>query len=73
MKNPEVLFIDAANNSEILREMTNEEYQERLAEIATYQDIEDKKNLEAEAKATAKAALLEKLGITSEEASLLLS
>ena len=31
------------------------------------------KTAEAEAKATAKAALLEKLGITSEEASLLLS
>ena len=73
MKNPEVLFIDAANNSEILREMTNEEYQERLAEIATHKELEDKKNLEAEAKETAKAELLAKLGITAEEAAILLS
>jgi hypothetical protein len=52
-----------------VREMNNKEfaeYQARLAETAT-------KEAEAQAKAIAKAALLERLGITADEAALLLS
>ena len=50
------------------REMTETEYQFYLAN----QDAIAKAEAEAEAKATAKADLLVKLGITAEEAALLL-
>lgn len=72
MKNPEILIIDAAKNLEILREMTDKEYKERLAEISINQKIEDEKNLEAQTKAQSRIDLLSKLGITAEEATLLL-
>ena len=52
-----------------VRQMTAEE-------LANYQltlDEKSARDAEAEAKATAKAALLSKLGITAEEAQLLLS
>lgn len=52
-----------------VREMTDEEF-------AIYQlsvDDENAKKAEQEAKAIAKAALLERLGITADEAALLLS
>jgi len=51
------------------REMTNAEYTQHLKDVA---ELEARK-AEAEAKATAKTALLSKLGITAEEAVLLLS
>jgi len=51
------------------REMTNAEYAIYEADQAAYLA----KQAEAEAKATAKAALLERLGITQDEAKLLLS
>ena len=64
---------DALTGETIEREMTNEEQSARdafLAEIAA----EDKAKADADAKAaTDKAALLSKLGITSDEAKLLLS
>jgi hypothetical protein len=50
------------------REMTDEEYEQFLADKAE----SDAKQAEAEAKAEAKAALLERLGVTEEEAKLLL-
>jgi hypothetical protein len=64
----EIVIIDGTTGQQIQREMTAEE-------IAEYEyRWRDPKELEAEAKAAAdKAALLEKLGITAEEAALLLS
>ena len=56
-------------NEIIDREMTNAEYAKYQADQAA----ETTRQAEAEAKATAKAALLNKLGITAEEAALLLS
>ena len=53
----------------IEREETAQEKKEREAFIAKF----EAEKAEAEAKATAKAALLAKLGITAEEAVLLLS
>lgn len=50
------------------REMTNEEYEKHLANIKANEESEA--NLQAQA--AAKAALLERLGITEEEAKLLL-
>lgn len=51
------------------REMNDEEYNQHLKDIEQFEI----KKAEAEAKATAKAALLERLGITQDEANLLLS
>ena len=51
------------------REMNTEEYAQYQIDQANYQA----QQAEAEAKATSKAALLSKLGLTAEEAALLLS
>ena len=60
---------NSQTNEVIDRQMTDAEFEQHqidLAQIAALQ-------AEAEAKATAKAALLEQLGITEEQARLLLS
>jgi len=64
----EIVIIDGTTGEQIQRPMTAEE-------IAEYEyRWRDPKELEAEAKAAAdKTALLSKLGITAEEAALLLS
>lgn len=69
MTKPMVRIHNSQTNEVIDREMTDIEFEQHqidLAEIAA-----DK--AEAEAKATAKAALLAQLGITEEQAKLLLS
>ena len=53
-------------------ELTAEEVAQRTADAAAHAALEAEKEAEAEAKAIAKAALLTKLGITAEEAALLL-
>ena len=53
-------------------ELTAEEVAQRTADAAAYAALEAEKEAEAQAKATAKAVLLAKLGITAEEAALLL-
>jgi hypothetical protein len=67
--NPIIREHNLETNEVIDREMTNEEfsdYQALLASVAASQ-------AQTETNATAKAALLNKLGITAEEATLLLS
>lgn len=59
---------DALTNETIVREMTDEEIAQIELDKAAQKAITDEK----EAKAQAKAALLERLGITAEEAALLL-
>ncbi len=69
MTRPMVRIHNSQTNEIIDREMTNAEFEQHqidLAEIAALQ-------AEAEAKATAKAALLAQLGITEEQAKLLLN
>jgi hypothetical protein len=61
-----IFIFDAATGEEVLRDMTAEE----LAEAETGKAISE---ANAEAHKNAKNALLEKLGITAEEAALLLS
>ena len=53
-------------------ELTAEEVAQRAADAKTYADEKAKEEAEAAAKAADKAALLDKLGITAEEAALLL-
>ena len=69
MSKPMVRIHNTKTNEVIDREMTDDEFE-------TYQAKQIKikqEKIEAEAKATAKAALLDRLGITADEAKLLLS
>jgi hypothetical protein len=60
---------DAITGITITRDMNSDE----LAQVQADKVINEAAQVEAEAKATAKAALLDRLGITAEEASILLS
>lgn len=73
MSNDLIKIINAETGEEIEREMTNEEQAERNAEVAD--SLAKKATVEAAAlqAVTDKAALLAKLGITADEAKLLLS
>jgi hypothetical protein len=68
MDNPMIKIVNAATGEEIEREMTAEEFAQHQVDQAAYAF----RLAEAEAKAEAKAALLTRLGITAEEAALLL-
>ena len=69
MGKPTIRIHDLAKDEIIDREMTESEYKVYEAD----QKITLAKKVRDDAKETAKAALLEKLGITAEEAALLLS
>lgn len=69
MPKPMIRIHNAETNEVIDREMTAAEFKQYEAEQASIAA----KEAEAQAGATAKAALLEKLGITAEEAKLLLA
>jgi hypothetical protein len=73
VSNDLIKIINAETGEEIEREMTNEEQAERNAEVAD--SLAKKATVEAAAlqAVTDKAALLAKLGITADEAKLLLS
>lgn len=64
-----IRFHDTETNEVIDREMTDAEHDTYLAEIAAKQLRDEQEN----AKKAAKEALYERLGITAEEAKLLLS
>lgn len=69
MTRPTVKIHNATTDKIVEREMNDEELQahnEQLAKIAADQ-------AEAEAKATARAAILDRLGLTADEAAILLS
>jgi hypothetical protein len=55
------------------REMNDEEYEQYQKDVKSYKDQVAKEKAEAEANALAKAALLDRLGITEDEAKLLLA
>jgi hypothetical protein len=68
MTRPTVRIHDLATDTITDREMNDEEYAQYLAD----QEANATREAEAQAKAEAKAALLAKLGITADEAKLLL-
>ena len=80
MPNSLIQIDNGLTGQSVVREMTNEEQEQLEAEIAIYQQQKEIKEqekaeqaeLEAEAAAN-KAALLNRLGITADEAKLLLS
>ena len=65
---PQVTIFDCETQETIVRDATAEE----IAGIEQYKIRLQARKAEAEAQATAKVALLEKLGITADEAQLLL-
>ena len=71
MQNPKVT--EATLLETIEREMTKAELTQREIDIAAFKAEALAKEAEAEKKATAKATLLDRLGITAAEAVLLLS
>ena len=64
-----IYFYDHNTGEEVVREMTDEEQTQRDAEVAAWLAQETQAKAEAQAK---RQALLDKLGITEEEARLLL-
>jgi hypothetical protein len=70
MKNtPQVKIVNAKTGEEIIRDANAEELEQMKIDVANSKA----EKAEAVARATAKAALLDRLGITAEEAQLLLS
>ena len=66
---PQVKIVNCETGEEIIRDATSAE----IAQMELDATNAATRKAEAEAKATAKAALLEQLGITEEQAKLLLS
>ncbi len=70
----DLIQIHNAETDEItVRELTDDEQAIRDAEKAAWFAEKEQEKLEAEAKAQAKSALLKRLGITADEAKLLLA
>jgi len=67
------LIINCETGEVTERELNKAEKEQHAIDEAAYNASEAIRQAEAEAKATAKAALLDRLGITAEEAVLLLS
>lgn len=69
MSKPQIKEYNCETGEEIIRDATSTEIAQMAKDAANFAA----RQAEAEAKATAKAALLERLGITQDEANLLLS
>ena len=68
MSRPTIVIHNSQTDEIITREMNDEEYAAHLERIAEY----EAQQVEAQTKAAARQALLDKLGITEDEAKLLL-
>jgi len=73
MPNPTKLIINCETKEQIEVELTDEEVAQLEADRARAEADKAKADADAAAKAEAKAELLDRLGITAEEAQLLLS
>jgi uncharacterized membrane protein YqiK len=73
MTKPTKLIINCETKEQIEVELTDEEIAQLEADRAKAEADKAQANADAEVKAKAKAELLNKLGITAEEAALLLS
>jgi hypothetical protein len=69
MTKPQIKIVNCETGEEIVRDANADELAQMKVDAADLLT----KEAQAEAKATAKAALLDRLGITAEEAALLLS
>ena len=73
MPKPMTSETDAITGETIVRELTKEEIAQRDADLLKIANDKAAEEAEIAAKAIAKTALLERLGISAEEAALLLS
>jgi hypothetical protein len=73
MPNPTRIEIDCSTGVESIIELTDAEVAEMAAQAAIAEERKAEVEAQAEADAVAKAALLERLGITADEAKLLLA
>jgi hypothetical protein len=73
MPNPTRIEIDCSTGIESIIELTDAEVAEMAAQAAIAEERKAEEEAQAAAKATAKAALLDRLGITADEAALLLA
>jgi uncharacterized protein with von Willebrand factor type A (vWA) domain len=73
MTNDKIYIYDGWNNEYIERELTDEEQAQKNAQDAAAELAKAEKQAEEQTKAAQRQALLNKLGITEEEAKLLLS
>ena len=67
MKKPIIKLIDVATGSEIDREMTDEEFDQYKIDQANAIADKTKAETEAKANAIAKAAILDRIGLTADE------
>jgi hypothetical protein len=72
MENNKVFIYDHLSGDQIEKEMTAKEKKDRELDIANSVAETAARQSEAEAKETAKAAILDRLGLTADEAKLLL-
>ena len=72
MSKPEISIINASTGEQIVREMTTAEHNEYKKYVADANAEKETAKLDANTKAAEKLVLLEKLGITADEAKLLL-
>jgi hypothetical protein len=72
MTNPSITIYNGETGETIVREMNKEEYAEHLAITKQAQADKLARETLAETKATERAAILNRLGITAEEAALIL-
>lgn len=72
MPRPSIVIHDAATGETVTREMTDDEYAQYEADQAAYAAAKAAEEAEAAAKQAARDALLARLGITEDEARLLL-
>lgn len=73
MPRPSITIHNASTGETITREMTDDEYAQYEADQVAHAAAKAAEEAEAAAKADARAALLDRLGITEDEARLLLS
>jgi glutamate synthase domain-containing protein 1 len=73
MSNNSIHINNVETNEIVVREFTDEEQAERDAEVAAFQVEIQARKAKEQSDAAAKAALLTQLGITEEQAKLLLS
>jgi hypothetical protein len=67
----DVLEVNAATGETVLRDFTPEELEQRAADAAAAEAAQAQADAAAAVKAAARAALLERLGISEDEAALL--
>ena len=67
MSKPEISIIDASTGEQVVKEMTTAEHNEYKEYVKQSADRLAKAEIDADAKETAKAAILNRIGLTADE------